>query len=78
MSSWGGPSSDGQPGAACRSCFKDGIDWTDPPQGFQTSEHSDVHNESFLDAAVVFTDTVILGVDGQKAVVVLFRCEIIL
>jgi hypothetical protein len=73
MSNWGGPGSNGKPGPACQSCFKDGIDWTDPPKGFQTPEHSDDNPTSFLDAVIVFTDTVISGVTGRKAVVVLFR-----
>lgn len=73
MASWGGPTPDNQPGPECRSCFKDGIDWSDPPQGFQTPEHSTDNPTSFLDAATVFTDTEISGVAGQKAVVVLFR-----
>ncbi|WIA34286.1 hypothetical protein OEZ86_012626 [Tetradesmus obliquus] len=73
MSSWGGPGTNGQPGPECLSCFKDGIDFTDPPKGFQTPEHSLTNPTSFLDAAIVFTDTVISGVAGQKAVVVLVR-----
>jgi len=73
MSNWGGPTSDNQPGPECRSCFKDGIDWTDPPKGFQTPENSFSNPTSFLDAATVFTDTEISGTSGQKAVVVLFR-----
>jgi hypothetical protein len=74
MSNWGGPGSNRQPDPACQSCFKDGIDWADPPKGFQTPEHSTANPNSFLDAVIVFTDTVISGVTGQKAVVVLFRC----
>ncbi|WIA34285.1 hypothetical protein OEZ86_012625 [Tetradesmus obliquus] len=75
MSSWGGPGNNfGQPGPECLSCFKGGISFDDTPKGFQTPEHDDVtHPDSFLDAAIVFTDTVISGVDGQAAVVVLFR-----
>uniref|UniRef100_A0A383VHB2 Fungal lipase-type domain-containing protein n=1 Tax=Tetradesmus obliquus TaxID=3088 RepID=A0A383VHB2_TETOB len=74
MSHWGGPGINGQPGPECRSCFKDGIDFVNnPPQGFQTPEFSYSTPTSFLDAAIVFTDTAVSGVAGQKAVVVLFR-----
>ncbi|WIA34284.1 hypothetical protein OEZ86_012624 [Tetradesmus obliquus] len=74
MSHWGGPGINGQPGPECRSCFKDGIDFVNsPPQGFQTPEYSFSTPTSFLDAAIVFTDTAVSGVAGQKAVVVLFR-----
>jgi hypothetical protein len=74
MSNWGGPGVNGQPGPECRSCFKDGISFTDPPRGFQTREFSAISDrESFFDAAITFTDSAISGVAGRSAVVVLFR-----
>ncbi|WIA34287.1 hypothetical protein OEZ86_012627 [Tetradesmus obliquus] len=73
MSSWGGPGTNGQPGPECVSCFKEGIDFSDTPKGYQTPENSLSNPTSFLDAAIVFTDTAISGVAGQSAVVVLFR-----
>jgi hypothetical protein len=78
MSSWGGPGINGQPGPECVSCFKDGINFNDLPRGFQTPEFSPDNPTSFLDAAIVFTDSAISGVPGQQAVVVLFRCGVAL
>jgi hypothetical protein len=83
MSSWGGPGitdaqGNRQPGPECRSCFKDGISFTeDPPQGFQTPEFNiDNSRDTFFDAAITFLDRSITGVQGRNAVVVLFRCDV--
>ncbi|KAF6265670.1 hypothetical protein COO60DRAFT_1683903 [Scenedesmus sp. NREL 46B-D3] len=76
VSSWGGPGVNGQPGPECRSCFKDGVSFSDPPAGFQTPEFSVSNTNSFFDAVIVFTDSVISGVAGRNAVVVLFRATV--
>jgi hypothetical protein len=77
MRNWGGPGINRQPGPECRSCFKDGISFSeDPPRGFQTPVFNlDNSRTTFNDAALTFLDRTITGVDGRNAIVVLFRCE---